>query len=79
MEKSLEDLNGKIKVLKFRIGKSDGIRAKGDREALKRQRLSDEAISSMLDTLKEPIEENVFSQSKSNEEVKTWTQTPEKC
>ena len=78
MEKSLENFNGKIKVLKFRIGKSDGIIAKGDTEALKRQRLSDGAISSIADTLKEAIEENVFSQSKSNE-VKIWTQTPEKC
>ena len=77
MEKSLEDLNSKIKALKFRIGKSDDIIAKGDREALERQRLSVGAISSMVNTLKEAIEENMFSQSKSDEEVKTWAQTPE--
>ena len=39
MEKSLEDLNSKIKALKFRIGKLDDIIAKGDREALERQGL----------------------------------------
>ena len=61
MEKSLEDLNRKIKALKFRIGKSDDIIAKGDREALERQRLSVGAISSMVNTLKEAIEENMFS------------------
>ena len=77
MEKSLEDLNSKIKVLKFQIGKSDGIVAKGDREALDRQCLSVGAIYSMVNTLKEAIEENMFSQSKS-EEVKNWAQTPER-
>ena len=75
--KSLEDLNSKIKVLKHQIGKSDDIIVKGDREALERQHLSNGAISSMVNTLKEAIEENMFSQSKSDEEVKTWAQTPE--
>ena len=70
-------LNSKIKALKFQIGKSDDIIAKGHREALERQRLSVGAISSMVNTLKEAIEENVFSQSKLDEEVKTWAQTPE--
>ena len=77
MEKSLEDLSSKIKALKFRIGKSDDIIAKGDREALERQRLSVGAISSMVNTLKEAIEENMFSQNKTDEEVRTWAQTPE--
>ena len=77
METSLEDLSSKIKALKFRIGKSDDIIAKGDREALERQRLSVGAISSMINTLKEAIEENMFSQNKTDEEVKAWAQTPE--
>ena len=66
------------KALKCRIGKSGDILAKGNREALERQRLSVGAISSMINTLKEAIKENMFSQSKSEEEVKIWAQSPER-
>ena len=52
--------------------------AKGNREALERQRLSVGAISSVINTLKEAIKENMFSQSISEEKVKICAQSPER-
>ena len=57
MEKLLEDLDGKLKTLKYRMSKSDDSITKQDKETLERQRLSVSAISTMVNTLKETIEE----------------------
>ena len=54
-DNSLEDLKSKIRTLKFRMGKSDGVIAKRDKEALERQRLSVSTISTMVNTLKETL------------------------
>ena len=77
MEKLLEDLDGKLKTLKYRMSKSDDSITKQDKETLERQRLSVSAISTMVNTLKETIEEKMFLQGKDEEEVKIWAATPE--
>ena len=50
----MEDLTGKLKILKFRMGKSNDIIAKQDKEALERQRMSVSTTSTM-NTLKETL------------------------
>jgi hypothetical protein len=70
MEKLLEDLDGKLKTLKYRMSKSDDSITKQDKETLERQRLSVSAISTMVNTLEETIEEKMFLQGKDEEEVK---------
>ena len=77
MEKSLEELNGKIKALKFRMGKTEDVIATRDTESLDRQLFSVNAISTMVNTLKETIEENMFLQNKTEEQVKDWAAEPE--
>ena len=77
MEKLLEDLEGKLKTLKYRMSESDDVITKQDKETLERQRLSVSAISTMVNTLKETIEEKMFLQGKDEEEVKIWATTPE--
>jgi hypothetical protein len=44
MEKLLEDLEGKLETLKYRMSKSDDVITKQDKETLERQRLSVSAI-----------------------------------
>lgn len=77
MDKSLEELDSKLKTLKFRMGKSEDIIAKHDKEAMDRQRLSVSAISTMVNTLKENIEEKMFTLGKSEEEVTEWAKVSE--
>jgi hypothetical protein len=52
------------------MSKSDDIITKQDKETLERQRLSVSAISTMVNTLEETIEEKMFLQGKDEEEVK---------
>ena len=59
------------------MSKSDDIFTKQDKETLERQRLSVSAISTMVNTLEETIEEKMFLQGKDEEEVKIWATTPE--
>ena len=59
------------------MSKSDDIITKQDKETLERQRLSVSAISTMVNTLKETIEEKMFLQGKDEEEVKICAATPE--
>ena len=77
MEKSLEELNGKIRTLKFRMGKTENVILTRDKEALDRQLISVSAISTIVNTLKETIEENMFLQNKTEEQVKDWVSEPE--
>ena len=78
MDKSLQELNSKLKTLKFRMGESEDIIAKQDKEAMDRQRLSVSAISTMVNTIKETIEENMFAQGKSEEDVQKWAEESER-
>ena len=77
MEKSLEELNGKIRTLKFRMGKTENVILTRDKEALDRQLISVSAISTIVNTLKETIEENMFLQNKTEEQLKDWASEPE--
>ena len=77
MEKSLEELNGKIRTLKFRMGKTENVILTRDKEALDRQLISVSTISTIVNTLKETIEENMFLQNKTEEQVKDWASEPE--
>ena len=77
MEKSVEDLTGKLKILKFRMGKLNDVITKQDNEALERQCMSVSTTSTMVNTSKESIEESMFSQGKGEEEVMEWAKESE--
>ncbi len=68
----MEELTCKIKTLKFRMGKTNDVIGKHDKEALERQRLSVTTISTMVNTLKENIEEGMFTKGDTEEQVKDW-------
>ena len=72
MEKALEELAKKRKTLKFRMGKTNDVIAKHDKEALERQRLSVTTSSTMVNVSKETIEEMMFAKGDSEEDIKTW-------
>ena len=77
MEKAVGELAGKLKTLKFRINKTDDIIEKNDKEALERQRLSVTTISTMVNTHKESIEEMMFADGKSEDEIMKWSENSE--
>ena len=68
----MEELSCKIKTIKFRMGKTNDVIGKHDKEALERQRLSVTTISIMVNTLKENIEEGMFTKGDTEEQVKDW-------
>ena len=68
----MEELSCKIKTIKFRMGKTNDVIGKHDKEALERQRLSVTTISTMVNTLKENIEEGMFTKGDTEEQVKDW-------
>ena len=73
MEKAIAELNSKIKTLSFRLGKTDEIIEKSDEEALKRHKTSITNITSMVDTLKEAVEEKKIAKGESEETVREWS------
>lgn len=79
MEKTLEDLSSKLKTLKFRVGETNEVIGKHDKEALVRQRLSVTTISTMVNTLKENIEETMFAKGETEEQVNEWAKETEGC
>ncbi len=77
MDKSLEELSCKIKTLTFRMNKTNDVIDKRDREALERQRLSVASSATVVNTIKETIEESMFAKGETEEKVKEWSQEVE--
>ena len=73
-EKQIADLDGKIKMLHFKLNKTDDIIAKRDRQALDRHQTAISGIVSAVDTLKNTIEEKKFAKGEREEEIATWSQ-----
>ena len=73
-EKQIADLDGKIKMLHFKLNKTDDIIAKRDRQALDRHQTAISGIVSAVDTLKNTIEEKKFAKGEREDEIATWSQ-----
>ena len=67
MEKAIADLSGKIKILNFRLAKTDEIIERSDKEALKRHKASIDNSTSTVNTLKETI-----AKGETEENVREW-------
>ena len=72
MEKQIEDLNGKIKTLSFRVQKSVEVVKKQDRVAPEMHKKSLETMITAVKTLKVSIEEKKFAKGEEQEAVKEW-------
>ena len=70
--KQAAELNGKLKALSFRINKTDKLINKADKQALEIQRTSIATISSIVNRLKETIEEKKFAKGESEEQIQEW-------
>ncbi|CAB3994932.1 Hypothetical predicted protein [Paramuricea clavata] len=77
MDKSLEELSCKLKTLKFRMNKTNDVIDKRDKEALEWQRLSVVSSATVVNTIKETIEESMFAKGETEEKVKQWSQEVE--
>ena len=73
----MEELSCKIKTLTFRMNKTNDVIDKRDREALERQRLSVASSATVVNTIKETIEESMFAKGETEEKVKEWSQEVE--
>ena len=73
-EKQIAELDGKIKILYFKLSKTDDIISKRDRQALDRHQTAITGIVSAVDALKNTIEEKKFAKGESEEEIATWSQ-----
>ena len=65
MEKQLADLNGKVKMLNFRISKTNEIKAE-------QQKTSLENMTEAVNSLKETIEERKFGKGETEGDIKEW-------
>ena len=72
MEKAIADLSGKIKILNFRLAKTDEIIERSDKEALKRHKASIDNSTSTVNTLKETVEEKKIAKGETEENVREW-------
>lgn len=77
MEKSITELNGKLKTLKFPMSKTEEIISKHDKKALERQRLSLQPSQLRLTFPKKSIEEMMFGNSIGEEEIKQLAEESE--
>lgn len=76
-EKQLSDLESKLKTLRFRLHKTDGIIAKQDRQSIGRHMTSIAGTVASVNELKEAIEEKKFSKGEPEQEVSEWSATIE--
>jgi hypothetical protein len=67
MEKSIAQLSSKIKILNFRLVKTDELVEKSDKEALMRHKALIDNTTAMVNTLKEAVEEKIIAKGKSEE------------
>ena len=67
MEKVFDELSSKVKTLNFRLAKTDKLTEESDKEAWNRHKLSIDNIVSMVNNLKEVVEEE-----KCEEQVQEW-------
>ena len=74
MDKTIQKLKNKVKTLKFRTGKTNHVTDKWNKETQERQHPSVATISTMVNTLKENIEEGMFFNGDSEERVKVWVE-----
>ena len=72
MEKAIADLSGRIKILNFRLAKTDEIIERSDKEALKRHKASIDNSTSTVNTLKETVEEKKIAKGETEENVREW-------
>lgn len=72
-DKQLSDLESKLKTLRFRLHKTDGIIAKQDRQSIERHLTSIAGTVASLHELKEAIEEKKFSKGEPEQEVSEWS------
>ena len=73
-EKQIAELDGKIKMLHFKLNKSDDIIGKRDRKALDRHQTAITSVVTSVESLKTTIEEKKFAKGESEEEIATWSQ-----
>ena len=73
MEKAIAELSSKIKILNFRLAKTDELIEKSDKEALTRHKASIDNSTSTVNTLKETVEEKKFAKGETEENVQEWS------
>ena len=73
-EKQLAELDGKVKMLYFKLNKSDEIIEKRDRQALDRHRTAITSVVADVESLKTRIEEKKFTKGESKDDITTWSQ-----
>lgn len=73
-EKQLAELDGKIKMLHFKLNKSDDIIEKRDRQALDRHQTAITSVVTDVESLKTTIEEKKFTKGESEDDITTWNQ-----
>lgn len=74
MGKEKAELDAKIKMLNFRVKKTDKVLQKDDRAAVERHRASLESVVTAVMTLKESIEEQMFAEGKDDQAVQEWAE-----